>query len=52
MYDALPDVLGVGMTDPDAVFLALTSKETESIKKPNEGKNPGAAKRGRKPKNR
>ncbi|KAG5543620.1 hypothetical protein RHGRI_016389 [Rhododendron griersonianum] len=46
----LPDVLGVGMADPDALFQALTSKEMENLHKPNEGKNPGAAKRGRKPK--
>ncbi|KAG5545287.1 hypothetical protein RHGRI_017674 [Rhododendron griersonianum] len=50
--DTLPDVLGVGMADPDALFQALTSKEMENIHKPNEGKNPGAAKRGRKPKQR
>ncbi|KAF7141980.1 hypothetical protein RHSIM_Rhsim06G0060200 [Rhododendron simsii] len=48
--DTLPDVLGVGMAYPDALFQALTSKEMENLHKPNEGKNPGAAKRGRKPK--
>ncbi|KAI8560219.1 hypothetical protein RHMOL_Rhmol04G0239000 [Rhododendron molle] len=50
--DTLPDVLGVGMADPDALFQALTSKDMENIHKPNEGKNPRAARRGRKPKQR
>ncbi|KAG5540044.1 hypothetical protein RHGRI_020322 [Rhododendron griersonianum] len=50
-YGTLPDVLGEGMEDPDALFQALTSLEMVDTNKPKEGKNPGAAKRGRKPKN-
>ncbi|KAI8537703.1 hypothetical protein RHMOL_Rhmol09G0045200 [Rhododendron molle] len=48
----LPDVLGVGMEDPDALFQALISTELKDSTKPNEGKNLGATKRGRKPKYR
>lgn len=51
-YGTLPDVIGEGMEDPDALFQALTSMEMVDTNKPKEGKNPGAAKRGRKPKNR
>ncbi|KAI8528957.1 hypothetical protein RHMOL_Rhmol12G0188600 [Rhododendron molle] len=49
LYAALPKELGVGMVDPDAVFQALMTASNDSINKLN---NPGAAKRGRKPKNR
>ncbi|KAG5542897.1 hypothetical protein RHGRI_015852 [Rhododendron griersonianum] len=51
-YGPLPDVLGEGMEDLDALFQALTSMEMVDTYKPKEGKNPGATKRGRKPKNR
>ncbi|KAI8571820.1 hypothetical protein RHMOL_Rhmol01G0149100 [Rhododendron molle] len=48
----LPDVLGVGMEDPDALFQALISTKVKDSTKPNEGKNPRATKRGMKPKYR
>ncbi|KAF7143897.1 hypothetical protein RHSIM_Rhsim05G0136300 [Rhododendron simsii] len=42
----------VAQTDPDALFQALISMELQDSTKPNEGKNPRATKRGRKPKYR
>ncbi|KAG5564605.1 hypothetical protein RHGRI_000708 [Rhododendron griersonianum] len=50
-YGTLPDVLGEGMEDPYALFQVLTSMDMVDTNKPKERKNPGAAKRGRKPKN-
>ncbi|KAI8560537.1 hypothetical protein RHMOL_Rhmol04G0264600 [Rhododendron molle] len=51
-YDFLPNDLGIGLSDPDAVFMALSSLEEEGQgpKQPTGGENLGAAKRGRKPK--
>ncbi|KAF7144472.1 hypothetical protein RHSIM_Rhsim04G0088500 [Rhododendron simsii] len=47
-YDFLPNDLGMGFSDPDAVFMALSSLENEGPKQPTGGENPGAAKRVRK----
>lgn len=47
LLDILPHELGAGMSDPDAVSL-FTSMEKGSNKKSRGGKNPGAAKKGRK----
>ncbi|KAI8546026.1 hypothetical protein RHMOL_Rhmol07G0083700 [Rhododendron molle] len=45
-YGFLPSDLGDGMTDPDAVFLALKSVATDE-KQPSGGKKPGATKKPR-----
>ncbi|KAG5553090.1 hypothetical protein RHGRI_011078 [Rhododendron griersonianum] len=45
-YGFLPSDLGDGMTDPDAVFLALKSVATDD-KQPSGGKKPGATKKPR-----
>lgn len=49
-FDFLPDSLGVGIKDPEAVFKALNVMG--SLTKARGGNNPGARKRGRKPKKR
>ncbi|KAF7150685.1 hypothetical protein RHSIM_Rhsim02G0109600 [Rhododendron simsii] len=49
-FDFLPDGLGIGIKDPDAVFKALNVMG--SLTKASGGNNPGARKRGRKPKKR
>ncbi|KAF7128118.1 hypothetical protein RHSIM_Rhsim11G0021200 [Rhododendron simsii] len=44
-YDFLPNDLGMGLSDPDAIFTALSSVEKEGPTQPTSGENPGAAKR-------
>ncbi|KAF7144689.1 hypothetical protein RHSIM_Rhsim04G0075300 [Rhododendron simsii] len=50
--DYLPTELDVGLSDPDAVFQALSSLEQGSTMKSGGGKNPGAAKKRKKQKKR
>lgn len=47
-FDFLPDVLGEGMTDPEAVFQALTALEIANSKKASEEQKPAAGKRAKK----